>query len=210
MADVGGLPQAVNTITGPISQITDSVKAWLNQFLSDTKMNFYATPPLISLLLFFLFFHFLVFVLVNNTAVQDASKGLTQALFETQVWLQTVVVKLLLYYGAFVLGLLQSVRNRSLSEDVAVGSVYFGLLFFLYILNKAALIFTGVRNPEYTLSPAGQPGGIFTSSLNKWAYVPTIWLQTVTDIFIQQTVPGALFGYIVGKVVVAFQGGQIA
>ena len=201
-----GPPQVVSAIAGPISKITDSVQAWLTQFLKDTKMNYYAEPVLIGIVLFFLFIHFLVFVLTNNTGIQGWSKGFSQTLFETQVWLQTVVVKLMLYYSSFILGLIQGVRNASMTEDIVVGGVYFALLFVVYILNKTCVIFTGVRNPEYTLGPAGQPGGIFTSSKNKWAYTPTIWLQTVTDIFIQQTFPGAIFGYVIGKVIVAFKG----
>jgi hypothetical protein len=210
MAETAGLPEAVSGISKVVAPITNSVQAWLSEFLKTTKMDFYAEPVLVGILLFFLFIHFVVFVLTNNNGIQKFSKGLTQGLFETQVWLQTVVVKLIIYYATFILGLIQAVKNSSLVDDVVVGGVYFALYFVIYLLNKTALIFTGVRNPEYTLGPfSGTLTGIFTSSKNKWAYTPVIWLQTVTDIFVQQAFPGALFGYIVGKVAVAFQGGRL-
>jgi hypothetical protein len=208
MSDAG-LPQAVSALTAPITKITDSVQAWLTQFLQDTNMNYYAEPVLLSILLFFLFIHFLVFVLTNNTGIQNFSKGFSQTLFETQAWLQTVVIKLIIYYGSFMLGLIQGASNSGLTNDVVIGGVYFALLFFVYILNKTCVIFTGVRNPEYTLGPAGQPTGIFTSSKNKALYTPTIWVQTVTDILIQQSFPGAVFGYVLGKVIVVFRGGDL-
>lgn len=209
MADSSGLPEVVSGINKVVSPISNSVQQWLYEFLKTTKMDFYAEPVLVGILLFFLFIHFVVFVLTNNTGIQKWSKGFSQALFETQVWLQTVVVKLTLYYATFVLGLIQGIKNSSLVDDVVVGGVYFALYFVVYLLNKVCLLFTGVRNPEYTLGPAGQPGGIFTSSKNKWAYTPVIWLQTVTDIFIQQAFPGALFGYVIGKVALAFQGNRL-
>lgn len=200
---------AVDTVYKPLATLTQSLRDWLLRFATDSNLTTYGNPLLIAGLLFLLFIHFVAFVLVNNTGIQGWSKGFSQGLFELQVWLQTVVIKLIVYYSFFVIGLFQGASNSSYAQDVFSLGPYIALLVVLYILNKTALIFTGIRNPEYTLGPAGQPGGIFTSSKNKWIYTPTIWLQTVTDIIIQQSVPGAFFGYAAGKFIVAFRGGSL-
>jgi len=209
MADAPGLSDGVKAVTGVVTPFTNSVQQWLYEFLKTTKMDFYASPYLIAILLFFLFIHFVVFVLANNHGIQKFSKGLTQALFETQVFFQTVVVKLILYYASFVLGLIQGVKNTTLFDDLAIGGVYFALFFVIFLINKTCLILTGVRNPEYTLGPITQPSGALSQSKSKWLYTPVIWLQTVTDIIVQQTFSGAVFGYVIGKVAVAFQGGRL-
>lgn len=202
------MADAVEAISSPLKDLSLSLKNWLKQFSVNTKLSDYGSTTYIAVLLYMLLLHFLAFVLTNNTGIQKFSKGLSQALFELQVWLQTVVVKLMLYYGAFILGLLIASKSRmDFAYDWGLFSPFVRLLIVVYILNKTCLLFTGQKDPEYTLGPAGQPGGIFTLTKNKSLYVPVLWLQTVTDIFIQQIVPGMFYGYAVGKVVVGIQGG---
>ena len=213
MADIAGgqLPQVVQktaSLTG--ANLTSSLMEWLVNLTKNTELDSYGPALYIASLLFLLFVHFVAFVLTNNKGIQGWSRGFNQALFELQVFLQTVVIKLAVYYGFFVIGLAIAAMNNSFVIDLEYSMPYIALIVVLLLLNKVALIFTGVRNPEYTLGPfTGTLTGIFTSSKNRWIYTPTIWMQTVTDITIQQAVPGALLGYAVGKVVVAFKGGKL-
>lgn len=214
MADIAGggsAPEFVNTVASATgANLSSSLRDWLQKLVDNTQLSAYGPSLFIAALMFLLFVHFVAFVLVNNKGIQGWSRGFDQALFELQVWLQTVVIKLAVYYGFFVIGLYIGSLNSDFMADFLLGMPYVMLVIVLLLLNKVALIFTGVRNPEYTLGPfTGTLTGIFTSSKNKWAYTPTIWLQTVTDIIVQQSVPGALLGYAVGKAVAAVRGQQV-
>lgn len=181
-----------------VKGVSDSLSQWIETALAETKLSEYGSLPFLTFLVFLLFIHYLAFVLANNDGVQN-SKGTSQAFFELQIWLQTVVIKLLLYYGSFLFGLYIGNANQNSYYDIAAISPFVAILAIIYVINKGCLIFTGQKNPEYTVGPGGTATGILSLTKNKWLYVPVTWLQTVTDIIIQQTVPGGLLGYAVGK-----------
>lgn len=199
MADV------VQTILKQPTDISNSVTEWLRGLVEDTNLDYYGSSLFFAVLLFILFVHFIAFALANNVGLQGWSKGLSQALFELQVWLQTVVVKLLLYYGAFIAGLFMGAANNAIESDLYALIPYVQFLVVVYIINKTCLILTGQKNPEYTIGPGGAATGVLSLTKTKWLYTVVTWLETVTDIIIQQIVPGSIYGYAVGKVALAIK-----
>jgi hypothetical protein len=198
-------PSTIDAVTKPFENVTKSLQDWLEQLVKDTNLDYYGSSLFIAVLLFILFIHFIAFALANNKGLQGWSKGLSQALFELQVWLQTVVVKLLLYYGAFIAGLFMGAANNSIESDLYSLTPYVKFLVIIYIINKTCLILTGQKNPEYTTGPGGAATGVLSLTKTKWLYTVITWLETVTDIIIQQVVPGSIYGYAVGKVALAIK-----
>jgi hypothetical protein len=199
------MADAVNTIFKPTTELTNSLTEWLQNLVIDTKLDYYGSSLFLAVLLFILFIHFIAFSLANNKGLQGWSKGLSQALFELYVWLQTVVVKLLLYYSAFIAGLFLGAANNSIESDLVSLLPFVQFLIVIYVINKTCLILTGQKNPEYTTGPGGAATGVLSLTKTKWLYTVITWLETVTDIIIQQVVPGSIYGYAVGKVALAIK-----
>jgi hypothetical protein len=199
------MADAVNTILKPTTDLSLSLTEWLQGLVIDTKLDYYGSSLFRAVLLFILFIHFIAFSLANNKGLQGWSKGLSQALFELYVWLQTVVVKLLLYYSAFIAGLFLGAANNSIENDLVSLLPFVQFLIVIYVINKTCLILTGQKNPEYTTGPGGAATGVLSLTKTKWLYTVITWLETVTDIIIQQVVPGSIYGYAVGKVALAIK-----
>ena len=189
----------MKVLTAPVTTISQSIKDWLLKLSENTQLTAYGEATVFGVLFTLLFFHFLTYVLENNTGIQTNVPGLYQILFETRLLLQVTIVKNFLYYGAFILALVQGAKDQSFLEDAAELAPITALLILVWAINKFCVWSTGNNNPEYA-----QVGVLtnpwITSAKSRTIYVLFSWTQTVTDIILQQVIPGGFYGYAVGKV----------
>ena len=194
----------VAKLLSPFDGLTTSIKDWLENVAKTSMLDDYAEPAFLGALFFLLFIHFFSFALENNVNLQNWSPALAQSLYEVRIFLQTVVIKNLLFYSAFILGLMVGGSRQSVYTDLMLFGPYVGLIVVIVIINKVTVLVTGHHNPEYnSVYSAADP--LLSLTKSKWLYIPVIWIQAVTDIIIQQVAVASMYGYAVGKVVAAIK-----
>ena len=209
--------QVLSGVSSAAGKLTNSVMDWIHEVTGTlTGLTEPAPYYFTSALLVMLVIHFVLYALENNTGIQK-SKSVHQSLYETRVFLQTAVVKHYLYWGFFILGAMTavSIDVNSYESFFMYFRGYGSLVLLTLLVNKVCLVLTQVYNPEYSGSVAGTPyppfgpGGVgevspintnthgiplLSATKFKAGFVVVRWVQTVTDILLQQF-PSLFFGF---------------
>jgi hypothetical protein len=195
----------VKAATSIVANPTTSLVEFFKQVSVELDVEAYGKLlPAITLTMLFL--HFLLYNLEN---IENIAPTWKQTFNELRIYIQVTIVSNLLYYGAVILGLMQANSAKPNNYTFVQYVGFFTLLCLL--VNKFMVLLTGDNNPEYIKvgvepSPIVDPTG---NKVNRYFYVICSWIQTVTDIIVQKLVPGAFFGYTVGKVVMGFRGERV-
>lgn len=172
-------------------------------------MKGYGDTALYALLATLLFFHFLFFCLENNRGLQKWGTPWWQTLHETRIYLQVGIIKHIVYWGAFWVGLYLSRTQADVYGTVTVISPWVQTLTLLFIVNKVCLLLTQQKNvnpsaswplssSDYDAVPGLGAAPLLSMTRSRTAYVMVTWLQNVSDIVLQNVPSALLFGYGVG------------
>ena len=200
--------------TQPLANLTSSM---FEAAMDIVDMKGYGQTAYYALLATLLVFHLLFFCLENNSGLQKTSNQLWQSLSETRQYLQVGVVKHVVYWGAFWVGLYLARTQTNVYAAIQVAGPWVQVLTLLFIVNKVCLLLTAIPNKrvsaDFPLSYTSYDEVVevtapalymddtepaLSPEKSKLLYVIVYWLQSVSDIVLAQT-PGALaFGYAVG------------
>jgi len=194
-------------LTQPLVGLTGS---FFENAMSVIDMKGYGDTALYALLATLLFFHFIFYCLENNQGMQKWGRAWWQVLHETRVYLQVGVIKHVVYWGAFWVGLYLARTQGDIYGTISVVSPWVQTLTLLFILNKVCVLLTQEKsvNPSASWPLASDDyddvsgvlgaTALLSMTRSRTAFVIVYWLQSVSDIVLQNVPSALFFGYGVG------------